>query len=353
MRSALIVASLLLCMIAGSALGTPILTVQNPDYDFGSIGIGYMVTHTFILENTGDETLEIFRVRASCGCSTTELETNMLRPGETTPLEVRVVADHDIIKNVTIYVYSNAPDQEGIANDDRRDEDIQLHVKGDLTPKPANTMACFELDYDYLVLLDVRDADAFQRNHFIGALHASASDPHFSVAQLPRDARIVVCDLEGEAAMSVVQTLTDWGYAFSLYLVGGMSRWSEVQGGLFLLHGSPLPSETGASFAMTVGSHSFTQGEMRTEFYVLIDTRSAAAYQAGHLAGAINVSLDQLASWAPRIPAWTKVILYDQDGSSITAAIQAAQQAGFSNAVALIGGLDEWIFQYGDRYILH
>lgn len=349
MRSA-VIAGLLVCLLAGTVVGTPILTVRNPEYDFGSIGIGYMVKHTFILENTGDATLQIFRVRASCGCTTTELETDTLAPGQSIPLEVLVLADHGSIKNVSIYVYSNAPDTSGNPNDDQRDPDITMKVRGDLTAKPDYETAPFELAYDFLVLVDVRDPSAFQTNHLIGAINMPAGSIMSDIQSLPRDAWIVLYDASGEQGSTIAQNLISAGYAHTYYLVGGLAKWVEVQGNDRLLYASPLPASSGST--VVVSGQNFDSGTLKGNLLVLVDTRSAGEFAAGHLAGAINLSLAQVSSLAGRIPAGAKIIVYDGNGTSTAAAAAAFERVGFTNVTGLLGGLNEWIYQYGDRYVL-
>lgn len=62
--------------------GTPKLVVPEPVYDFGTLRDSETLTHKFLLRNEGTGTLEITNVRASCGCTATELEKDKLAPGE-------------------------------------------------------------------------------------------------------------------------------------------------------------------------------------------------------------------------------------------------------------------------------
>ncbi|MCK4570771.1 DUF1573 domain-containing protein, partial [Candidatus Bipolaricaulota bacterium] len=110
MPKGLLIGGLLLIVWGIVAMGTPEIHVDQPVYDFGSIGLGYMIKHTFILQNTGNQTLEIVYIRASCGCATTDLPIDRLAPGESVPLEVLVVADHVTTKDVRVYIHTNAPD---------------------------------------------------------------------------------------------------------------------------------------------------------------------------------------------------------------------------------------------------
>jgi len=351
MRKGLLIGCLLLVVWGIVAIGTPEITVDQPDYDFGSVGLGYMVKHTFTLQNTGDATLEIVYVRASCGCTTTTLPTTSLAPGESVPLEVLVLADHGTTKNVSIYIHTNAPDIYGNANDDRSDYDIKLYVRGLISPQMQDyEIAPFEVAYDMLLLVDVRDAAAYADNHFIGAINIPANELANRMDDLQKSARIIVVDQAGEAADAAVQTLLNAGYMSSFYLQGGMGRWVDVQGDRYLVNASPLPPASGS---VSVGSSGrpYDQGTLRTEFYVLVDLRDPAAYAAGHLAGAINIPTAQLPQWLDRFPQEKRVIVYDDDGTLTPAAYQILTNAGFKYLYVLLGGLNEWIYQYGDALI--
>jgi rhodanese-related sulfurtransferase len=342
----------LVCGLAASA--TPRISVAQPDYDFGSIGQGYMVKHTFTLQNTGDRTLNIVYVRASCGCTTTALGTQQLAPGESVPLEVQVVADHGTTKNVTIYIYTNAPDIHGTSNDDRKDPDIQLHVHGAITPAMQDyETAPFELYDRLLLLIDVRTAADYAANHLIGAINIPASRIATGISELPKDTLLLVYDLNGELADAAVQALLNAGYMSSYYLQGGLRHWVAVQGDRYLVHASPLPP-SGGDVSGGASGRPWNQGTLNSDFYILIDVRDGSAYAAGHIPGAFNIPVSQLSQWFGRIPHEARIYLYDDDETLTSAARQTLINAGFSDdrVTVLLGGLNEWIYQYGTRYLL-
>lgn len=351
MRTGLLIGCLLLVVLGVAATGTPEIAVDQPTYDFGSIGLGYMVKHTFVLQNTGDEMLEIVYVRASCGCTTTALSKTQLAPGESVPLEVLVVADHGTTKNVSIYVHSNAPDIYGRENDDRDEYDIKLTVSGAITPKQDYEIAPFELAYDLLLLVDVRDADSYAANHLMGAVSIPANELPSCVASLPNNARLIIYDLAGEAANAAVEMLINDGQVWSYYLTGGLSHWVEVQGDLFLVNEAPLPTGDNGNEETSSG-RPYSQGELRSDFYVLIDLRDANSFAAGHLAGAVNIPSGQLLQWVDRIPRTTKVVVYDNDQSLTATAYGILRNEGFTRVLMLLGGLNEWVYQYGEGYVI-
>ena len=171
------------------------------------------------------------------------------------------------------------------------------------------------------------------------------------MASLPRSALIIVYDLAGEAADEAVQMLLNARYMSAYYLQGGLSRWVDIQGDRYLLHATPLPTTSGSVLGGSSG-RPYNQGTLRSKFYVLIDLRDADSYAAGHLAGAMNIPSAQLSQWFDRIPRGAKVILYDDAGDTTVAAYQMLINAGFTRSFVLLGGLDEWIHQYGNQFVM-
>jgi len=351
MRKGLLLGCLLLVVWGVVAMATPEITVDQPEYDFGSIGLGYMVKHTFILQNTGDQTLEIVYVRAWCGCTATELPTEFLAPGESVPLEVQVLADRGTWKNVKIDVHTNAPDIHGRPNDDRDDPDITLRVLGTITPKHDHEMAPFELADEMFLLVDVRDADSYAANHLMGAINIPVDELQTRMASLSKSALIIVYDLAGEAADAAVQTLLNAGYMSAYYLTGGLSRWVELQGDRYLVNATPLPTASGDVSTGSSG-RPYSQGKLIPGYYVLIDLRDADSYAIEHLAGAVNIPLIELRQWFDRLARETKIILYDDDGSLAVVAYQVLRNAQFAQPNILLGGLNEWIYQYSTQYVV-
>ena len=60
---------LTVALSAGRAWAGPLLTVEEPSFDFGAVLQGDKVEHTFHLINRGDAPLEIHKVKTTCGCT--------------------------------------------------------------------------------------------------------------------------------------------------------------------------------------------------------------------------------------------------------------------------------------------
>lgn len=81
----------LLTAVPPCRAGAASLFVEQPEVDFGVVYDDAVIEHCFMLENRGDELLLIDKIEAGCGaCSTYELETDSLSPGQTAALVVSI-----------------------------------------------------------------------------------------------------------------------------------------------------------------------------------------------------------------------------------------------------------------------
>jgi len=77
------------CLLTVRASCAPTISVDSATYTT-TVQPGEEVVHVFMLTNTGNETLSISNVLASCGCTATSLEKTVLSPGESVGLETKV-----------------------------------------------------------------------------------------------------------------------------------------------------------------------------------------------------------------------------------------------------------------------
>ena len=75
---------------------------------------------------------------------------------------------------------------------------------------------------------------------------------------------------------------------------------------------------------------------------VVLDVRTAAEYQAGHVPGAINISHDQLAAKLASLPSDKQLVLYCRSGRRTALAEQTLRAAGFSRLLRLQGDFLAW-----------
>jgi hypothetical protein len=64
----------------------PAISFENRVFDFGRISHGESREHHFIFTNTGQSELIIRAVRSGCGCTATEPQKSLLRPGESSSI---------------------------------------------------------------------------------------------------------------------------------------------------------------------------------------------------------------------------------------------------------------------------
>jgi hypothetical protein len=95
----------------GTDAGQPRLVCDEPVHNFGIVMNLESLDHGFILRNTGGTNVLIGRVHASCGCTTTQLGTRSLAPGEQTELVVRYdFRGRRGPQHKQIHVFSNDPE---------------------------------------------------------------------------------------------------------------------------------------------------------------------------------------------------------------------------------------------------
>ncbi len=78
----------LFSIISCSQVIGPKISAPQTQHDFGKITQGDVVSHDFIIINTGGDTLVIEEVRAGCGCTAVSPEKKSLLPGEQTKILV-------------------------------------------------------------------------------------------------------------------------------------------------------------------------------------------------------------------------------------------------------------------------
>lgn len=83
----------------------PVISFDNPDYNFGKISQGEPIRHDFAIKNTGDETLNITDVHPSCGCTTAGSWPHELAPGASGIIPIEIHSANlggDVTKTVTV-----------------------------------------------------------------------------------------------------------------------------------------------------------------------------------------------------------------------------------------------------------
>lgn len=82
---------LLLFSLSQAQKKTPVgakIFLPEKGWDFGYIPQNAVVSHFFLIKNTGDDTLQIIKVRPGCACTYAPLKKDILAPKDSTSLEV-------------------------------------------------------------------------------------------------------------------------------------------------------------------------------------------------------------------------------------------------------------------------
>ncbi len=88
--------------------GTPEITFEDKEFNFGTVIQGEKVIHNFVFENTGNGNLIISNVKASCGCTVPKWTKEPIKPGEKGNIEIKFdSSNRDGKQTKTAKVYSN------------------------------------------------------------------------------------------------------------------------------------------------------------------------------------------------------------------------------------------------------
>lgn len=341
-----LILTLVLCAALSTlAIGAPTIYVAQPVYDFGSVFEGIAVAHTFMIKNSGDEVLEISGVSASCGCTAAELASKSIAPGESVALDVLVNTTGfggTISKAIT--VYSNDPESPLLS----------LRVTGQVLKSDPYHISASDANYLLYALIDLRSAEEYQAHHFLGAVNLPLDELSEALAELPHETFIILYDNAGDTVEDAALMLRNEGFAFVHTLVGGLNEWVYQYGMKNILSQSEmymLPPRVEIDTANRQNS-ALLPNDLDYLFYLYIDVRSADEYAVGHIIGSINTPFDELESWIDVLPTGVHLIAYDQDGSLGDEAALWMINNNLSRAQSMLGGLDEWIRQYGRSYLL-
>ena len=76
--------------------------------------------------------------------------------------------------------------------------------------------------------------------------------------------------------------------------------------------------------------------------YVILDVRSQAEYDGGHIPGAICIPHDTIRGDVPELPDKSqRILVYCRSGNRSKAASEALSQAGYTNVLEF-GGINTW-----------
>ena len=196
--------------------------------------------------------------------------------------------------------------------------DAELNRMGPRALSDLAVPAIESLDPNALIL-DVRDADAFGARHIAGSVNIGL-DGNFASwcgTLLPFETPIVVVADDDAAASQAVMRLARVGIENVAGAVTSLDRFATVS----------LPQRTTRDL----------------DGIAVLDVRRAAEFREGHVTGAQNIPLDELAQRLDEVDRNEPLAVICAGGYRSSIACSLLQRAGFTNVINVQGGTEEWM----------
>lgn len=340
---------LFLAAVPFLALAAPKLVVDEPVYDFGEVKEGTIVTHAFVIRNEGTDPLVFTgKPRSSCGCTVAALPKNVLMPGESLELTATFDSSGFGGRHVRkeIRVYTNDPQQPVVT----------LALVGYVRPAEPHERSAWYLKYALYLLVDVRSPEEFARAHLLGAVNIPFRELEERIREFPTHVLIFLYDNAGELAPQAAAMLEQKGYRFARALEGGLVKWQDRYGNLFIEFGEGGPFTFQGE--PRSGRHSVDPQQLLSRYVIVLDVRPPEEFAAAHLAGSINVDPGAIPQWIvdhlPRsLPQGVKLTIWcvDEGGTKSCPLAKYIRSQGY-NASCILGGLSQWRERYGDLLMI-
>lgn len=81
---------LVVCHGCSTTKPQPHIDFDSTTHDFKSVEEGTEVRHTFVVKNTGNADLKIAEAKSTCGCTTVNLQKNVVTAGGTTTIDIMI-----------------------------------------------------------------------------------------------------------------------------------------------------------------------------------------------------------------------------------------------------------------------
>lgn len=201
-------------------------------------------------------------------------------------------------------------------------------VRGAGTLSAIAPAAVAALIADGAVLIDLRDAQAFGAGHPAGALNIGFGSKigYWAGWVVPPDVPVVLlADDPAQASEAAVQLLRIGLDHVEGTLAGGIAAWTRAG-----LPVATIEQVSAAELRAAVG---------RGETPQLIDVRSPAEYAAGHVDGAINIPVGEIAARAGQLRRDVPTAVMCEGGYRSALAASLLQQEGLGPLANVTGGM--------------
>ncbi|HZX09308.1 MAG TPA: rhodanese-like domain-containing protein [Acidobacteriota bacterium] len=212
----------------------PELKTDKTIYDFHTIKEGVNVPVWFTLTNSGPHQVKIKEIRTFASCVQSRPVTDkVLKPGESLRLDFvfESLGYGGAIINKPIEIHYNDP----------KKSTLKLYVKGKITPLEEFQAPIGEVTYNYLVLVDIRSPEAFEKEHVLGSINVPQTKLNSWAEKikenLPKQVIIYLYSEEGTKSDEAVKELRKRGYKQYVSLVGGIKEWKRRHKGQWIVTG--------------------------------------------------------------------------------------------------------------------
>ena len=188
-----------------------------------------------------------------------------------------------------------------------------------------------------LVLIDIRDYFAHQKGAVQGATNLPAEKVLEALAEIPKEAAVLIYDDTGKTAHRVVRQLILNGYTGAHYISGGypsLERHARAVGYEFLSVPVLTPEQKGLENKQDKGGSEKETESASIEMNgpIVIDVRTPEEFAMGAYPEAVNIPLDELPGRIEELGAPEREItLYCASGARSAYGQRILVQNGFSN----------------------
>jgi hydroxyacylglutathione hydrolase len=217
-----------------------------------------------------------------------------------------------------------------------RQERASLDAAMEKTLKPLSLEAVLALGASGAQLLDVRDGIDFEGGHLRGAVNIALSGKYATWAgsMLSRDEPIVVIAEEGGEEEAVMRLGRIGFDNVAGYLAGGMNALADRD---------DLVERTERITAPALAEWLTGKRPDAGLTPVVVDVRSAAEHEGGHITGALNIPLTQLDERIGEIPPGRPVVVHCEGGYRSAIAASLLQKLGRRGVHDMVGGYKAWL----------
>jgi rhodanese-related sulfurtransferase len=189
-----------------------------------------------------------------------------------------------------------------------------------------------------LLLLDLRGENQYATEHIINSI--SLAD--LRIDSVDKNKPCILIDASGEAETinTAGNALTNNGLKNLLYLEGGFDSWKKKFNPT--ISGGDPDSFTDQAKVTYLTSDDLKKMMAQEKNLLIIDVRKNAEFNTGHIAGAINIFLNDLEKKRRELSFGKKIILYDNDNLGAFKGAVRLFDLGFMNTLALSDGLATW-----------